>query len=340
MASSATRYPTLTACFTSDPMTMVTGEITVAENIDRETVVQRVPKDIGLDSVVGDLNSVDSKGLNHRCCEELSRKLDYDKDGNKVSDGVLDACLSSNPKSKRACETCVHRPSVPTADRRIVPELIPESDREFFFDPQITAYYLHNKVPTPSMVMMEGEINIVLIIDIAAAATTAFTAFTAKAIHHLKEKRYTISVDDKRHARMIYTRKTGGMDLQKEKPGLATEFQTDALLNIMPERQATPFQAAMVMDDTDTSGDTIGFSMRWRPATTNAGSGASSSARPHQREDERDRWRVFGYDFHQQRGLRKPHCHESSHKIQETIQQQRCALQSPWPRRLLTYMAP
>ena len=61
--------------------------------------------------------------------------------------GVLDACLSSNPKYKRNYETCIHRPSVPTTYRRIVPELIPEPDREFFFDPQITADYVPQQDP-------------------------------------------------------------------------------------------------------------------------------------------------------------------------------------------------
>ena len=105
-------------------------------------------------------------------------------------------------------------------------------------------------------------------------------------------------------------------------------------------RRQLLFQTDMVTDGDDMSGDTNGSSTHWRPVITNAGSGAFSSARLHHREDERDRWRVFGYDLHQQRGLRKPHCHKSSHKIQASIQQQRCALLSPWPRRILTYVAP
>ena len=63
----------LTTNFTSGSMTMVTGEITVTGNIDHETVVRRVVKDICFDSLVDDLNSVDSKGLNYRGCEVLIR---------------------------------------------------------------------------------------------------------------------------------------------------------------------------------------------------------------------------------------------------------------------------
>ena len=59
----------------------------------------------------------------------LMRKLVRDKDRNQVSDRVLDASLSSNPKCKSTCETCAPRPSALTADRRIVLELLPESDK-------------------------------------------------------------------------------------------------------------------------------------------------------------------------------------------------------------------
>ena len=92
--------------------------------------------------------------------------------------------------------------------------MIPEPDREFFFDPQITADYVHSKIPMPSIATIKGKINIVQIIDIAA-----------------KGKGYNISDDDKQHARMIYTRKTDGMDLQKEKPGITTELLISEKIN-------------------------------------------------------------------------------------------------------------
>ena len=76
----------LDACLTSDPkckvacetcvkdnMVMVAGEITVAGKIDYETVVRGVVKNIGFDSFVDDLSSVDSKGLNYQDCEVLVR---------------------------------------------------------------------------------------------------------------------------------------------------------------------------------------------------------------------------------------------------------------------------
>ena len=51
----------LTTYYTSGPTMMVTGEITIAGNIDHETVVPRVMKDIGFDSFAEDLNSVDAQ---------------------------------------------------------------------------------------------------------------------------------------------------------------------------------------------------------------------------------------------------------------------------------------
>ena len=63
----------------------------------------------------------------------------------------------------------------------------------------------------------------------------AFTAFIIERIQ-LEEMGCNISVDDKRHTKTNYMKKTGDMDLQKEKPWLTTEFRTDALLSIMPER--------------------------------------------------------------------------------------------------------
>jgi len=76
----------LDACLTCDPkckvacetcvkdnMVMVAGEITVAGKIDYDTVVRGVVKNIGFDSFVDDLSSVDSKGLNYQDCEVLVR---------------------------------------------------------------------------------------------------------------------------------------------------------------------------------------------------------------------------------------------------------------------------
>jgi len=56
-----------------DNMVMVAGEITVAGKIDYETVVRGVVKNIGFDSFIDDLSSVDSKGLNYQDCEVLVR---------------------------------------------------------------------------------------------------------------------------------------------------------------------------------------------------------------------------------------------------------------------------
>jgi len=76
----------LDACLTCDPkckvacetcvkdnMVMVAGEITVAGKIDYDTVVRGVVKNIGFDSFIDDLSSVDSKGLNYQDCEVLVR---------------------------------------------------------------------------------------------------------------------------------------------------------------------------------------------------------------------------------------------------------------------------
>merc|ERR1712064_134355 len=51
----------------------VAGEITVAGKIDYDTVVRGVVKNIGFDSFIDDLSSVDSKGLNYQNCEVLVR---------------------------------------------------------------------------------------------------------------------------------------------------------------------------------------------------------------------------------------------------------------------------
>merc|ERR1712136_250203 len=63
------------ACETcvKDNMVMVAGEITVAGKIDYETVVRGMGKNIGFDSFIDDLSSVDSKGLNYQDCEVLVR---------------------------------------------------------------------------------------------------------------------------------------------------------------------------------------------------------------------------------------------------------------------------
>merc|ERR1719517_262355 len=76
----------LDACLTGDPqskvacetatkdnMVMVAGEITTQTPIDYEKVVRSVVKNIGFDSYVDDLSSVDSKGLSDTTCEVLVR---------------------------------------------------------------------------------------------------------------------------------------------------------------------------------------------------------------------------------------------------------------------------
>merc|ERR1711988_1964404 len=60
-----------TAC--KDNMVMVAGEITTQAAIDYEKVVRGVVANIGFDSYVDDLSSVDSKGLSHKTCEVLVR---------------------------------------------------------------------------------------------------------------------------------------------------------------------------------------------------------------------------------------------------------------------------
>ena len=50
-----------------------TGEITVAGKRDHETVVRGVVQNIGFDSFIDDLSSLDSKGLNYQACELLVR---------------------------------------------------------------------------------------------------------------------------------------------------------------------------------------------------------------------------------------------------------------------------
>merc|ERR1711959_627104 len=56
---------------TKDNMVMVFGEITTQAKLDYDTIVRNAVKDIGYDSFVNDLSSVDSKGLSCKTCEVL-----------------------------------------------------------------------------------------------------------------------------------------------------------------------------------------------------------------------------------------------------------------------------
>merc|ERR1719311_252854 len=58
---------------TKDNMVMVFGEITTQAKLDYDKVVRGVVKQIGFDSFVDDLSSVDSKGLSYKSCEVLVR---------------------------------------------------------------------------------------------------------------------------------------------------------------------------------------------------------------------------------------------------------------------------
>jgi len=58
---------------TKDNMVMLAGEITTQAKVDYEKVVRGVVAEIGFDSYVDDLSSVDSKGLCHKTCEVLVR---------------------------------------------------------------------------------------------------------------------------------------------------------------------------------------------------------------------------------------------------------------------------
>eukprot|EP00438_Fugacium_kawagutii_P010527 Skav214524 [mRNA] locus=scaffold410:246622:248976:- [translate_table: standard] len=58
---------------TKDNMVMVAGEITTEAKLDYDKVVRGVVAQIGFDSFVDDLSSVDSKGLSHKSCEVLVR---------------------------------------------------------------------------------------------------------------------------------------------------------------------------------------------------------------------------------------------------------------------------
>merc|ERR1712057_65391 len=58
---------------TKDNMVAVMGEITTQAKIDYEKIIRRAVKDIGYDSFVDDLSSVDSKGLRDSTCEVMVR---------------------------------------------------------------------------------------------------------------------------------------------------------------------------------------------------------------------------------------------------------------------------
>jgi S-adenosylmethionine synthetase len=58
---------------TKDNMVMVAGEITTQAKLDYDKIVRGVVKQIGFDSYVDDLSSVDSKGLSDKTCEVLVR---------------------------------------------------------------------------------------------------------------------------------------------------------------------------------------------------------------------------------------------------------------------------
>merc|ERR1712130_1021443 len=58
---------------TKDNMVMVAGEITTQAKLDYEKTVRGVIAQIGFDSYVDDLSSVDSKGLSDKTCEVLVR---------------------------------------------------------------------------------------------------------------------------------------------------------------------------------------------------------------------------------------------------------------------------
>jgi S-adenosylmethionine synthetase len=63
------------ACETAvkDNMVMVCGEITTQAKLDYDAIVRTAVRNIGFDSFVDDLASVDSKGLDASTCEVLVR---------------------------------------------------------------------------------------------------------------------------------------------------------------------------------------------------------------------------------------------------------------------------
>merc|ERR1712093_484487 len=56
---------------TKDNMVMVFGEITTQAKLDYDVIVRNTIKQIGYDSFVNDMSSVDSKGLSDKTCEVL-----------------------------------------------------------------------------------------------------------------------------------------------------------------------------------------------------------------------------------------------------------------------------
>merc|ERR1712225_183216 len=74
----------LDACLATDPkskvaresackdnMVMIFGEITTQAKLDYDSVVRKAVKDIGYDSFVDDMSSIESKGLSHKTAEVL-----------------------------------------------------------------------------------------------------------------------------------------------------------------------------------------------------------------------------------------------------------------------------
>merc|ERR1712093_957043 len=72
------------ACLKSDPkskvacesaskdnMVMIFGEITTQAKLDYDSIVRQAVKDIGYDSFVDDMSSIESKGLSHKSAEVL-----------------------------------------------------------------------------------------------------------------------------------------------------------------------------------------------------------------------------------------------------------------------------
>ena len=53
---------------------MVAGEITTGAKLDYDKVVRGVVAQIGFDSFVDDLSSVDSKGLSHKTCASAAAR--------------------------------------------------------------------------------------------------------------------------------------------------------------------------------------------------------------------------------------------------------------------------
>merc|ERR1712224_1124326 len=56
-----------------DNMVMVFGEITTSSKLDYDAIVRKAVSDIGYDTFVDDMSSVDSKGISHKSCEVLVR---------------------------------------------------------------------------------------------------------------------------------------------------------------------------------------------------------------------------------------------------------------------------